>query len=271
MDSKRNRPAEGSACQSPARLDIAEANDLAHEPCQRLRRSTGKIPYVTLGALTSLSRAEQLQFDQQWRRNKCDKIEHSLAQTRFRNDTTAAGNNSTLSEVRVSFTYELGGGLNNMLMNVAEMLALTCPRGEPLATLVLPRLQTGESFFERRADRQCKPPWPNPNTVGFHEVFDVAALQRALAPCLVAAEAEGEGLGGGAPAATSERSRSYRVWQLPLNINDRFPYHADLYTIYRGLHPAPTIEAQLNVARSHLDARLGSHWAAIHLRIENDW
>jgi hypothetical protein len=252
-------------------MEASSVRDLAHEPCASRHRNTGYQAWVTLGTLGSLASGQQEAFKKQWRRDRCDNVDHDSAVRLLLHDASVSGGSHSPSEIRVSLTNPLGGGLNNMLMNVAEFVAHTCPGGQPLATLVLPRLQRGDSFFRGEARKERKGA-AREASLRFDEVFDVPQLQRALAPCLVDSERWGEGPGPAvAPPMSTWPRLAYRVWQLPRPITMTFRYIAEAETIYGGLRLAPRVEAQLALTRSQLDATLGSRWAAIHLRVERDW
>jgi hypothetical protein len=251
---------------------MTHVRDLAHEPCASLHRTTGYQAWVTLGTLAGRPRREQDAFKRQWHLDRCDNVDHDSAVRLFTQDGSVSGGRHAPSEIRVSLTCTLGGGLNNMLMNIAEFVAHTCPGGQPLATLVLPRLQRGDSFFRGEALKEAKGA-ARDSSLRFDEVFDVSLLQRALAPCLVDAERLGEGPGQtvAPPVSADGREIAYRVWQLPRPINMAYRYYAEVELLYGGLQLAPRLQAQLALTRSQLDATLGSRWAAIHLRIEKDW
>lgn len=253
-------------------MEPSSVRDIAHEPCASRHRTTGYQSWVTLGTLATLTGGEQEAFKKQWRRDRCDNLDHDSATRQLSHDSSVSGGRHSPSEIRVSLTNPLGGGLNNMLMNVAEFIAHTCPGGQPLATLVLPRLQRGDSFFRGEAPKERKGT-AREASLRFDEVFDVSELQRALAPCLVDSERRGEGPGQAVapPVSANGRGIAYRVWQLPRPITMAFRYLAEVEMIYGGLRLAPRLEARLALTRSQLDSKLGSRWAAVHLRIERDW
>jgi hypothetical protein len=76
------------------------------------------------------------------------------------------------------FKTEIGGGLNNMIMNVAQLTSDTCMRGErPKEVLVLPRFTTGKNFFKKRGEKY------NNESMPFGELFDAHHFMRQMRPC----------------------------------------------------------------------------------------
>ena len=147
------------------------------------------------------------------------------------------------------FPGVLQGGLNNMISNVGQLAYDACKfsDGAPRAdTLVLPRFTTGTNFFRSRKDY-------NDASLEFGEVFDVAYFAAQVGSwCKVA-----ERLPDGAP---------YRTLRA---INIGRPRNAS--KIHHALRPGKVIVGPLAESLRGLEAQIGSHWVAIHLRIERDW
>ena len=153
---------------------------------------------------------------------------------------------------------ELGGGLNNMLMNLGQLINDVCPGGKkPTATLVLPNLTAGWRFFQPgQLGRR------NVRSLRFGEVFDAEHFIWSIRPCLAVARVE-----------DARRSRT-PLTILPAHlepINAKYKYNRLLPLVYRALRPGPAVAA---LVASHVErarAGAGPRWSAVHLRIERDW
>lgn len=150
---------------------------------------------------------------------------------------------------------ELGGGLNNMIMNLAQLINDVCPGGkQPIATLVLPNLTAGWRFFKpgelgRRHVRSLR----------FGEVFDAAYFIRSVRPCLAVSHV---------PSKHAQLTiKPARLEQ----INVKYKYNRLLPIVYRALRPGPAVADLVASHIEHARAAAGPRWSAVHLRIERDW
>lgn len=125
----------------------------------------------------------------------------------------------------------LGGGLNNMLMNVAQLLDGSCTTS---AALVLPRLHSHR----------------------FGELFDVARFAKRVHPCKVVEEL---------PAGAVAMNVSLHP------VNGFWPYRRAIPAIYRALQPSVRLRKSINNMLDRAAAAAGARWASVHLRIERDW
>ena len=160
---------------------------------------------------------------------------------------------------------EVGGGLNNMIMNVAQLVNDVCPGGKrPVATLVLPNLTSGWRFFRPgEAGRQITRP------LLFGEVFDAPHFVASIRPCVAIELSDFEAMrrrsGGLARAGLAVLSAHLE----PINAN--YKYGHLLPFIYRALRPSATVGAVVAGHVGYAAAHSGARWAAVHLRIERDW
>ena len=146
----------------------------------------------------------------------------------------------TLLQWGVDKPDELGGGLNNMIMNLAQLIDDVCPGGEhAIATLVLPNLTAGWRFFKagelgRRRVRSLR----------FGEVFDEDHFIRSIKPCLAVARVPGD-----------RALLTIRPARLEL-INLKYKYNRLLPSVYRALRPGPAVAGL--VARAGASGRWSS-------------
>jgi hypothetical protein len=149
------------------------------------------------------------------------------------------------------FKTEIGGGLNNMIMNVAQLTSDTCMRGErPKEVLVLPRFTTGKNFFKKRGEKY------NNESMPFGELFDAHHFMRQMRPCRFA-ESVPEGA----------RWRYVNV----VGISKTWNYGHMLPRVYNALRAGPTVAPILARSLRRVEEGAGLHWSAVHLRIESDW
>ena len=166
---------------------------------------------------------------------------------------------------------EVGGGLNNMIMNVAQLVNDVCPGGKrPVATLVLPNLTSGWRFFRPgEAGRQIT------RSLLFGEVFDAPHFVASIRPCLAIELSDFEAMrrrggGGGARGGLTRAGLTVLPAHLePINAN--YKYAQLLPAIYRALRPSAAVGAVVAEHVGHAAAHAGPRWAAVHLRIERDW
>lgn len=146
----------------------------------------------------------------------------------------------------------LGGGLNNMLMNVAQLLHDSCGGGRHgNTTLVLPQLTSGWRFF-----KASQPGSRIKESVEFGDVFDAAAFAQRVAPCRVAEVA---------PVGVAVQEAAV------VGINRQWPYEAWLPLVYGALAPSRKLQPAVAQMVRRAAAGGGPRWAAVHLRIERDW
>lgn len=138
---------------------------------------------------------------------------------------------------------ELGGGLNNLIMNLAQILHDSCRRG---SVLVLPNITTGWRFFSKKS----QPP------LRFGELFDEQLFIKRVRPCLA--------------AASMPANASFRVSEVkPVVIN--WPYARTLPRVYAALRPNARLRAIIHQLETSAIVSAGPRWTGVHLRIERDW
>ena len=143
---------------------------------------------------------------------------------------------------------ELNGGLNNIIMVVAQLLHDTCDGGRrATSTLVLPRFTSGVNFFQRKYSNE---------SIEFGELFSVPYFQHRVAPCSVVAR-----------PPVGARVVSLRV----MPINKHWPHDRILPFVYAALRPGRLVRPLVTDALREVHRRAGRHWSAVHLRIEKDW
>ena len=165
------------------------------------------------------------------------------------------GPSQTLLQWGVDTPDELGGGLNNMIMNLAQLINDVCPGGkQSIATLVLPNLTSGWRFFKRgELGRR------HVRSLRFGEVFDAEHFIRSIRPCLAVAR------------VPSDRALLTITPAHLEPINVKYKYNRLLPVVYRALRPGPAVA---ELVASHVEqarAGAGPRWSAVHLRIERDW
>ena len=160
------------------------------------------------------------------------------------------------ASANTSHTYlvapiKLHGGLNNMLMNIAQLLHDSCTQEN--AVLVLPALNSGFGFFRRnyqagnvQADLR------------FGDLFDVHSFIAGVQPCRVVDKPP-----AGAPTVEAKVQK--------IQLDGPWNYSRTLAMVYRALKPSASLNATLTglLAKAARDA--GPRWASVHLRIERDW
>jgi len=146
---------------------------------------------------------------------------------------------------------EIAGGLNNMIMNVAQLVSDTCAEfAAAREILVLPRFTVGKNFFKKRGEGY------NNESMPFSELFDVAHFERYLRPCKV--------------VETLPPRANYRIIKV-VRVNKFWRYHSALPKVYGALRAGPAVMPFIVRAERTIEARAGTHWSAVHLRIESDW
>ena len=147
---------------------------------------------------------------------------------------------------------ELGAGLNNALMCIAQMLDDAC-RSD--SVFVLPKFTSGWRFFKLRGQHTRRP-------FAFDELFDAAHFIDRVRPCAAVAS----------PPAPLPANSSFRKAKL-VAINKLWParYGHALPRVYSALRPSAQLLAVVDRLASEAAAAAGPRWTAVHLRIERDW
>ncbi|KAL1499802.1 hypothetical protein AB1Y20_012487 [Prymnesium parvum] len=140
---------------------------------------------------------------------------------------------------------ELGGGLNNLIMNLAQILHDACSRH---AVLVLPHITSGWRFFP--ASNHSR------QTLEFSDVFDSSYFIEQVQPCVAVATAP--------PGAVFRRSKV-------VGINNRWPYDHALPRVYKALRPSARMRGVVDQLVASASKLAGPSWSGVHLRIERDW
>ena len=155
------------------------------------------------------------------------------------------------SHIYLVAPIKLHGGLNNMLMNVAQLLHDSCAQENMV--LVLPALNSGSGFF--RSNYQAG---RIQTDLHFGDLFDVNAFIAGVEPCRVVDKPPS--------GATTVVAKVQNI-----QIDGPWNFSKPLATVYRSLWPSAKLNGTLSglLARAARDA--GPRWAAVHLRIERDW
>lgn len=148
----------------------------------------------------------------------------------------------------------LGGGLNNMLMNVAQLLDQSCGAG---ATLVMPRLDADPlwMFDPKDGDQQKTKPTP----LRFDALFDWPHFVRRVAPCAVELEPP-----RGARLNYTKPTGLRNGWSSPSIIRA-------VATVYKAVRPNGVVQELIDALKREAVRHAGERWAAVHLPIEMDW
>ena len=179
----------------------------------------------------------------------------------------------------------LGGGLNNMLMGLAQLLTDTCEHADTV--LVLPSFDADplrDSNFwllqklcpvNLSSAHTCT--WidrPDPDLAAFVDIFDLHRFEVRLWRALCTTEQ---------PAWCSSRSRFVSAALPPgahvelLTLRPLRPdwnfsrYGRMLSAVYRAVKPSAIVRALVEALVNEARPRIGLHWAAVHLPIEKDW
>ena len=171
-------------------------------------------------------------------------VRHGLGSER---QPSTASNREGATSQYVFTDAPLGGGVNNMLMNIAQLLNHTCSDSadQQRMVLVLPRL---------RADPRL--PASSDVSLAFGDVFDFAFFQRRMRPCLIAESAP--------RLAAVERQR-------PKPIGPKWAFWNHLPQVYRSLRPSETMMPLVELLTHQAYTKAGKRWAAVHLPVEADW
>lgn len=147
----------------------------------------------------------------------------------------------------------LSGGYNNMLMNIAQMLALAC-HAKPPRTLLLPHLDADP------LGSRSQPP------LRFSDIFDVAAFASGVRPCNVTTDSGlfSDSRHSGTPGVDI-------AWIVPKPIRGRWNHSAILATVYHAARPSVAVQAVVAALEKGAAEHAGPNWDAIHLTIERDW
>ena len=142
----------------------------------------------------------------------------------------------------------LGGGLNNMLMHVAQLLHSSC---EAEAILVLPRLDRdpmSEPWVTKTNDDR---PW-----LPFDHIFNFSFFAGAMAPCRVSRRAP-----DGAHSV-----------ELPhVGLGQGWNFTTLLRRVYMAARPAKQVRLLVDSLMIQARKLAGNHFDAVHLPIEQDW
>ena len=139
----------------------------------------------------------------------------------------------------------LGGGLNNMLMHIAQLLTRSCDAN---ASLVMPRL-AADPLANRNPLTNQQP------TLDFAEIINISHFQNALRPCSVV-------------SAAPRGSRVEPTQLIPIKDGWHSPLVARVYAAAR---PSAAVLAAMDRVAAAAVSVAGARWAAIHLPIECDW
>lgn len=141
---------------------------------------------------------------------------------------------------------ELGGGLNNLLMNLAQLLHDSCK--DPDKVLVLPQITSGWRFF--KGTKHTKKP------LKFSHLFNASFFIESVRPCVAVEEP---------PAGTAIVPTKVQ------GIRPGWPYEFTLPALYAALRPSPQLEAIVSRLFTRASSEAGPRWSGVHLRIERDW
>ena len=171
---------------------------------------------------------------------------------------SAEGNVATAAVSTRSFyrtDVVLGGGLNNMLMNVAQMLDMTCSANN--SALVMPLLDADPLWmFDPKDGTQQK---TKPRPLRFDHLFDWTHFARRVAPCVVVLEPP-----SGANVILTQPKHLTLGWSSP-------SIFRAIEKVYAALSPNGAVRALIGALKREAVRRAGDRWTAVHMPIENDW
>ena len=162
----------------------------------------------------------------------------------------------------------LGGGINNMLMNIAQLLSFSCAAG---ATLLLPRLDADPlSGVDDTAVRVAGAGRRNASapsspffgvSLAFGQVFDAVhfASHPSILPCRVAEDLE------------EMPSQATVEYVLPQPIRYDWNHSTMLHRVYAAIRPSDAVSRLVRKLTASAIELAGPRWAAVHLTIERDW
>jgi hypothetical protein len=145
--------------------------------------------------------------------------------------------------------HPLGGGLNNQVLHLTQLLTDTCARN---GTLELPRFMAGEDFFRHRGD-----PYSN-YSIAFSDIFDEETFRESIRPCM-------------ATKQSSANATIATLTQINANWFRDAKRLAMVPNVYAALKPGRRVHGPLTRALRAIDIASSGPWAAVHLRIERDW
>lgn len=149
----------------------------------------------------------------------------------------------------IALDDELGGGLNNGIMNLAQLLHQSCERG---TVLVLPKVTSGWRFF--RGTQHTRRPFT------FGELYNASHFIEHVRPC-VAVETM--------PSPLPSNASFHKLNVVA--INAKWPFQFALPRVYAALRPSAQLQAVVDKLLAAASAGAGRRWAGVHLRIEKDW
>lgn len=157
----------------------------------------------------------------------------------------------------------LGGGVNNMLMHLAQLLSRSCASnaggggdggGGGGGTLVLPRLLADPIDGASGVDKHTPQP-----SLAFGDVFDVPRLQTALHPCDVT------------DTLPPRQLKAEGVRLALEKLENGWEYGTMLARVYAAVQPSLRVHALVDALSAAATRHAGSTWLAAHLPIEHDW
>ena len=151
----------------------------------------------------------------------------------------------------------LGGGLNNMLMNLAQLLHVSCDQN---ATLLLPRLDSDPLGNRGRVQHLL-----------FSDLFDLAYMRERLFPCKIVEGMPRESGQMSAFAADAIQRAVSIQWMRPQGISSEWNDSEALARVYSALKPNKWLEAVVGNLQQEAQRLVGPRWASVHLPIERDW
>lgn len=176
----------------------------------------------------------------------------------------------------------LGGGLNNMLMSLAQLLTESCERD---AVLLLPPFDAdplarerdwhpnrtcsgGERTWHSSVPRYCHAiERPARKLAAFDDIFNLSFFKLKLARSCGSGKRHGFVV-----VDPPSGARVEPIAVRPLGPGWDFSKYARMFTaIYGALRPSPKVEAIVDALRSEAVRTAGAKWAAVHLPIEKDW
>ena len=191
---------------------------------------------------------------------------------RLPNDAVDPANSPSQRTIWYTHTV-LGGGLNNMLMNVAQLLVFTCTATD---ALVMPRFDADPLWRLNAGTRNRS--WLGRAPLRFDELFDFQHFQTAIAPCSVMLEPpKGATVQYTVPthlsevsAATQKMGHQFSWWATVSQWGSPAVTRA-LERVYRAVRPSPAVQKLVDALTQAAIRSAGHRWSAVHLPIEEDW
>lgn len=184
----------------------------------------------------------------------------------------------------------LSGGLNNMLMMIAQLLTVSCadPNGvlllppmdiDPLRALMQDKIHQSTAALRTQKQRGLPvapppPPSPPPRQIlgGFEDFFDLPYFRSHAAKFCGSRTHNGS---AGTFVWTGEPPPGAHVVQVFIkSLGPQWDYKAytpAMVALYGSLRPSGKVAALVEALTRQAVERAGPNWSAVHLPVQSDW